>query len=95
MQNKKRHRGTEQTFGLCGRRPGWDVLKEQHVYAVNNMYNIILCIICMICILSIVKQTTSPGWMHEASARAWCTGKTQRNRVEKEVGGGDRDGEYM
>ena len=38
--------------------------------------------------LSRVKQITSPGWMHETSARAWCTGKTQRNRVEKEVGGG-------
>ena len=25
--------------------------------------------------------------MHETSARAWCTGKTQRNRVEREVGG--------
>ena len=33
--------------------------------------------------------------MHETSARAWCTGKTQRNRVGREVGGGDRDGEYM
>ena len=40
------------------------------------------------CILSTVKQITSPGWMHEKSARAWCTGKTQRNRVEREVGGG-------
>ena len=30
----------------------------------------------------------SPGGMHETSARAWCTGKTQRNRVEREVGGG-------
>ena len=39
-------------------------------------------------ILSIVKQITSPGWMHETSARAWCTGKTQRKRVEREVGGG-------
>ena len=29
----------------------------------------------------------SPGWMHETSALAWCTGKTQRNRVEREVGG--------
>ena len=37
---------------------------------------------------SIVKQITSPGWMHETSAWAWCTGKTQRNRVEREVGGG-------
>ena len=40
------------------------------------------------CILSRVKQITSPGWMHETSARAWCTGKTQRNQVEREVGGG-------
>ena len=39
-------------------------------------------------ILSKVKQITSPGWMHETSAWAWCTGKTQRNWVEREVGGG-------
>ena len=38
------------------------------------------------CILSRVKQITSPGWMHETSAQAWCTGKTQRDRVEREVG---------
>ena len=43
-------------------------------------------------ILSIVKQITSPGWMHETSAQAWCTGKTQRDRVEREVGGGIRMG---
>ena len=42
------------------------------------------------CILSIVKQITSPGWMHETSAWAWCTGKTPR--VEREVGGGIRMG---
>ena len=29
------------------------------------------------CILSIVNQITSPGWMHETSAWAWCTGKTR------------------
>ena len=40
------------------------------------------------CILSRVKQITSPGWMHETSAWAWCTGKTQRDPVEREVGGG-------
>ena len=40
------------------------------------------------CMLSRVKQITRPGWMHETSARAWCTGKTQRDRVEREVGGG-------
>ena len=39
-------------------------------------------------ILSIVKQITSPGGMHEIGVWAWCTGKTQRNRVEREVGGG-------
>ena len=40
------------------------------------------------CILSRVKQITSPGWMHETSAWAWCNRKTQRDRVEREVGGG-------
>ena len=25
--------------------------------------------------------------MHETSARGWCTGKTQRDQVEREVGG--------
>ena len=40
------------------------------------------------CILSRVKQITSPGWMHETSAWTWCTGKTWRERVEREVGGG-------
>ena len=27
------------------------------------------------CVLSRVKQITSPGWMHETSARNWCTGQ--------------------
>ena len=40
------------------------------------------------CIFSTVKQTTSPGWMHETSAWAWCTGKTQRDWIEREVGEG-------
>ena len=40
------------------------------------------------CILSRVKQITGPGWMHEANDRVWCTGKTQRDRVERKVGGG-------
>ena len=35
-----------------------------------------------------MEQITSPGGMRETSARAWCTGKTQRERVEREVGGG-------
>ena len=39
-------------------------------------------------ILSRVKQTISPGWMHETSAQGWCTGKTQRDGMGREVGGG-------
>ena len=42
-----------------------------------------------------VKQITSPGWMHETSAWTLHTGKTQRDRVEMEVGGGNGDGEHM
>ena len=44
------------------------------------------------CILSSMKQITSPGWMHETSARGWCTGKTQRDGMERDVGGGFRMG---
>ena len=40
------------------------------------------------CILSRVKQISSPVSMHETSARTWCSGKTRRDRVEREVGGG-------
>ena len=40
------------------------------------------------CTLSRVKQITSPVWMHETSAQTWCTGKSQRDRVEREVLGG-------
>ena len=39
-------------------------------------------------IISRVKQINSPGWMHETSAQDWCTGKTQRDGMEKDVGGG-------
>ena len=43
-------------------------------------------------ILSRVKQITSPGGMHETSAQGWYTGKTQRDGMEREVGGGFRMG---
>ena len=33
-RQQKKHRCKEQTFGLCGRRQGWDDVKEQHW----NMY---------------------------------------------------------
>ena len=41
-------------------------------------------------ILSRVKQMTSPGWMHETGVQGWCTGKTQRDGMEREAGGGIR-----
>ena len=31
---------------------------------------------------------TSPGWMQETSAQGWCTGKTQRDGIGREAGGG-------
>ena len=71
-KQKKRYRCTEQSFGLCGEGDG-GMFRENSIET---------------CILSRVKQITSPGWIHETSARAWCTGKTQRNLVEREVGGG-------
>ena len=48
-RQQKRHRYKEQTFGLCGRRQGWDDLK-------NSIET---------CILPYVKQIVSPGSMHE------------------------------
>ena len=33
-KQKKRHRCTEQIFGLCGNRQGWDVSRARH----RNMY---------------------------------------------------------
>ena len=67
-RQKKRHRCIEQTFGLCGRRRGWDDLREQH----RNMHIIKL------------KQIASPDWMHETSAYGWCTGMTQRDGMGRE-----------
>ena len=70
-KQKKRYRCTEQTFGLCGRRRGWDVLREQQ----QNMY--------------IIKGEAD----HQPRLDAWdkCSGlvpwETQRDQVEREVGG--------
>ena len=47
------------------------------------------------CILSSEKQITRLGWVHETSARGWCTGTTQRDEMEREVGGGVQDGEHV
>ena len=73
MQNRKRDTDVQnRILDSVGEGKGW-------VFRENNIET---------CILSRVKQITSPGWIHETSAQAWCTGKTQRNRVEREVGRG-------
>ena len=71
-KQKKRHRCIEQTLDSVGEGKGG-------MFQENSIET---------CILSRVKQITSPGWMRETSTRTWCTGKSQRNRVEREVGGG-------
>ena len=42
-KQKKRHRCTEQTFGLCGRRRGWDVLREKKdkYYLIFHLFHIV------------------------------------------------------
>ena len=35
-----------------------------------------------------LSHASNLAWVHETSAQAWSTGKTQRDRVEREVGGG-------
>ena len=58
-KQKKRHRCIEQTFEFCSKGEGG-------MFQENSIET---------CILFIVKQITSPGWMHETSAWTWCTGK--------------------
>ena len=71
-KQKKRHRCTEQILDSVGEGKG-GMFRENSIE---------------ISILSRVKQITSPGWMHETNAQGWCTGKTQRDGMEREVGGG-------
>ena len=33
--------------------------------------------------------------MHEMGAQGWCTGKTQRDGIGREAGGGVQDGERL
>ena len=66
-------------FLVCGYREAYIRYLEAYIFRENSIKT---------CTLSRVKQITSPGWIHETSARAGCTGKTQRNWVEREVGGG-------
>ena len=60
QKKKKRHQFIEQSFRSVGEGEGG-------MFQENSIET---------CILSRVKQITSPGWMHETSARTWCTGKS-------------------
>ena len=59
-RQKKRHRCIEQILDSVGEGEGGMIWE-------NSIET---------CILSSVKQIASPGWMHETSARGWCTGMT-------------------
>ena len=47
------------------------------------------------CILSLVKQITSPGWVHDTGARAWALWEDPEESGGEGGGRGDWDGEYM
>ena len=47
------------------------------------------------CILSYVKWISSPGSMHETGCSGLVHWETQRDGMEREVGGGIQDGEHM
>ena len=70
-KQKKGHRCTEQILDSVGE-------GEDGMFWENSIET---------SILSRMKQITSPGWMHETSAQGWCTGKTQRDGMGREVGG--------
>ena len=57
VRRQKRHRDNGQTFGLCGRRPGWDDFIEQHW----NIY---------ITICEIDDQSKSDAWNRALKAGA-------------------------
>ena len=76
MQNRERDTHGSNRFWTLGEGQG-GVFRENSIET---------CILCR------VKQITSPDWMHETSAQGWCTGKTQRNEIGREMGGGIRMG---
>ena len=83
----KRHRCKEQTFGLCGRRQGWDdlrelcILSQKHAYYLWNMYIIICEIDC---------QSRFKAWdrVLRAGALGWPWGMGWEGRWEGRSGWG-------
>ena len=68
-RQQKRHRYKEQTFGLCGKRQGWDDLREQHW----NMY-ITICKIDDQC----MKQSQCSGTTKRDKVRSDAGGGFRR-----------------
>ena len=64
-KQKKRYRCTEQTFGLCGRRRGWDVSREQH----QNMY--IIYSETSPAQVGCMRQVLGPGALGRPSGIKW------------------------
>ena len=77
VRQQKRHRYKEQTFGVCGRRQGWDDLREEHW----NMY-ITTC--------EIDRQSRFDTWdrVLRASALGWPWGMVWGGRQEGGPGWG-------
>ena len=78
-RQQKRHRCIEQSFGLCGRRRGWDDLRE----SIGT------------CILSYMKQITSPGSMHETGCSGLVHWDDPEGWDGEGGGRGDQGGEHM
>ena len=78
-RQQKRHRCKEQTFGLCGRRQGWDDLRD----SIET------------CILSYVKQIASPGSMHTTGCSGLVLWDDPEGWDGEGGGRGVQDGEHM
>ena len=78
-KHKKRHRCIEQNFGLCGRRRGWDVSREQH----RNMH-----IICS-------ETYHQPRLDASEKCSGLVHWEDPEGLGGEGVGRGDQDGEHM
>ena len=79
-REQKRHRCIEQCFALCGRRWGWEDLREYHW----NIHEI-----------SYVKQITRPGSMHETGCSGMVHWDDPEGWDGEGGGRGAQDGEHM
>ena len=56
---------------------------------VCRFLKVYICLVWITtCLIRCLVKNTGPGWMHETSAQSWCSEKTWREQVGREVGGG-------